>query len=242
MSPPVGVVAAMPLEARILGVADWRPGEVLEGTGGVRVACSGIGPRRASLASRALAESGVGGLLSWGVAGGLDPDLAAGTLLLPERVVTDDQLWTCDPDWRRRLAEALRPELAPHAGAVLGSERVVADPAHKAERFRSTGAVAADMESAAVAASAREAGIPFLVLRAVSDPAGSALPHAGMVAVDEAGRPRYGPMLRSLLRRPGQLGKLFALRRDTRAAVAALSAALSRVGPGFASTSLDAWE
>jgi len=72
-----GVVAALEFEARSLG----DPGD------GSIISISGIGADNAARSARALVAAGAGALLSWGVAGALDPALACGTAVLPGEVL-----------------------------------------------------------------------------------------------------------------------------------------------------------
>ncbi len=70
-----------------------------------------------------------------------------------------------------------------------------------------------------------------MVLRAVADPAGFALPPAAAIGLDEAGRIALLPVLGSILRHPGQVPALLRLARHTRAALAALERAAAALSP-----------
>jgi hypothetical protein len=109
------------------------------------------------------------------------------------------------------------------SGAILGLDRMVLSTAEKAALHARTGAVAVDMESHRVAVAAAAAGLPVLAVRAIGDPAGRALPALAARALGEDGRPRIGPVVAGLLRRPGDLAALLRVRRDTEAALAALA-------------------
>ncbi|MEX0759575.1 MAG: hypothetical protein WD100_08355, partial [Tistlia sp.] len=74
------------------------------------------------------------------------------------------------------------------------------------------------------------AGLPFLVLRAVADPAGLALPPAALDALDERGRSRGWAVAGRLLAAPRQLPALLALARAAAAAERALGGALLVAG------------
>ena len=118
-------------------------------------------------------------------------------------------------------------------GAILGLDRMVLTVAEKAALFERSGAVAIDMESHRVALVAAAAGLPFLALRAIGDPAGRALPALVARALGEDGRPRIGPVIAGLLRRPGDLAALLRVRRDTAAALAALAAVAETLIPAI---------
>jgi len=81
------------------------------------------------------------------------------------------------------------------------------------------------MESRGVAEAAHEAGVPFVALRAVADPADRSLPPAAVDAINAYGRLRPLRVLLGLLRRPRDLAALFALATDARRGYDALAAA-----------------
>jgi hopanoid-associated phosphorylase len=174
-----------------------------------------------------LLAQGAAGLVSFGICGGLDPALAPGTVLLPRAVRTaGGARYPVDPAWHRALLAALRDAAIPtREGESLGTSGISATAAAKAESFRALGVSAVDMESHHAAAIAEAAGMPFLVLRAVADPAARDLPPAALIGLDGEGRPRLAAVLRSLLRSPGQLPALLRLARETRIALAALERA-----------------
>ena len=69
---------------------------------------------------------------------------------------------------------------------------------------------------------AAEAGIPFMALRAIADPAWHGLPAAALLPLDEHGRPRLGAVFGSIMKKPGQIPGLIVTAFDTRAALKAL--------------------
>jgi len=90
---------------------------------------------------------------------------------------------------------------------------VLASPEAKLRLGRETGAVAADMESAAVASVAKDLGIPWIVVRAIADPAGDALPNAVLENVDEEGTIDPSAVLRSAATSLRQMRSLIHLGR-----------------------------
>jgi adenosylhomocysteine nucleosidase len=78
--------------------------------------------------------------------------------------------------------------------------------AEKARAGRRHDALAVDMESHVAAKVAQAHGLPFAIVRIVSDEVGHLLPHAITVSMRPDGGDGYGPaMLRSLASRPGQI-------------------------------------
>ena len=90
--------------------------------------------------------------MTFGLAGGLDPKLLAGSVVLPSRLISRDgaQFATCEA-WRGRVAAALRSSHAVTEGTLLTSAFALRSLDDKAKAFRDTGAAAVDMESVAVA-------------------------------------------------------------------------------------------
>jgi len=218
---PVGCVCAFLAEARTLHPAPRAGVTVRQGQRLVRLC--GMGQGGASRAAAALAGEGVAGLVSWGTAGALAAGLAPGTLLLPAAVLDGSGgRIAADERWRQRLAAAAG--LEPGAGVLLSSAIPITTPAEKQRLHAACGAMAADMESWAIASAAREAGIPFACVRVIADSAATAIPEAALAGVDRYGRLRAAPMARALLRRPGQLVGLARLGRDYARALARLRA------------------
>ena len=108
-------------------------------------------------------------------------------------------------DWIKALAAKLP---AARLGPIHADGRLIADPAAKSDIYQSTGAIAADMESHLVAGAAARLGVPFAVLRCVSDDAASALPPAIAVAMKPDGGLALGAVFMSILRNPLQLPDL----------------------------------
>jgi adenosylhomocysteine nucleosidase len=178
----------------------------------------------AAQTARQLIESGATGLVSFGLAGGLDPALPAGTLVVPRAVIADGSSWPTDAELSFRLGGTT-------AHMCLGLDRIVAFPAEKDRLWRETGAHLVDMESGAVAAIATAAGLPFAVLRAICDPADRTLPPVALIALNPAGRVSLGRIVWSVLTDPGQVGALFALARDAAAARRALRSRIAAMQP-----------
>ncbi|HUB96128.1 MAG TPA: nucleoside phosphorylase, partial [Stellaceae bacterium] len=83
--------------------------------------------------------------------------------------------------------------------------------------------------SGVAAAAARRLARPFLVLRAIADPADFRLPRAALVGLDKEGRAAVLPVLRALIAAPHELPSLMRLALHTRRALAALK----RAAPEF---------
>ena len=172
-------------------------------------------------------------LVSFGVAGGLAPDLRPGHVILSAEVIGDDQSWRPNDHFRREVGDLARC-IGAVEGPVLGSREMLATEEDKARAWRETGALAVDLESALVARAAEKAGIPFLVLRAIADPARRELPPAALIPLDGGGRPAFIRVMAEVMRRPRQIAALFGLARETHLGLAALAGPARALRVAFA--------
>src|SRR5258708_17529550 len=98
------------------------------------VAAAGAGtPEGTERAIRRLIEQGVAGLVSFGIAGGLAPNLASGTLIAPAAVRgTNGEAHWVDVEWHARLTRAAHAAGLPLAGrGILAAEAIAAAMAEK---------------------------------------------------------------------------------------------------------------
>jgi len=189
----LGIVAAMPLERSWLAstTGDHRPAVEVCGVGAA-------GARRAALR---LVDLGVDALASWGMAAGLDPQLAPGAVVIPTQVIgSRAQEYTPDVHWRQQLLDRLSHALTVCGNPIADAPAILDTPDAKAAIFERTGAAAADMESAAVAQVAAEHELPMLAIRVVLDAAAVSLPGSLGRGIDDAGRVRVSQlMIRTVL-------------------------------------------
>jgi len=231
----VGIVCALPAEARHLGPARRRGQAVAALAGGTLLAVNGMGFVAATGGARALIEAGADALLSFGLAGGLDPALEAGTVLLPRMVLAPGRsgIATAEP-WRERVRQALGTHLVLCEHSLLSSATAVASIDTKRVLFRETGAAAVDMESYAIAELASARRLPFLAVRVIVDGAADRLPRPVAAAADAAGSLRIGRLLAALASAPFEIAPLLRLARRYRTA----SRSLAVVGPTVAAAGL----
>jgi hopanoid-associated phosphorylase len=218
----LGVVAALAIEQRWI-----RSSEAC-------VERSGVGASRAEAAARRLVEQGATALVSWGVAGGLDPDLRTGTVILPERVIdAEGTSFGVDLVWRDRVLERVQDRIAISPSPIVSVPRPVATPQEKSTLHRRTGAGGADMESAAVAAFAGGTGVPFIAVRVIVDSADVTLPVTVMTLCDKEGRLKTAAIVRLLLR-PREWPALMVLGRANAVAGRTMKMLASLAGPDLA--------
>ncbi len=224
---PAGIVTGLQLEARIAR-------RVVEGAVTV---CAGPGPARAREAAEWLAAQGVGGLVSFGMAAGLVAELGAGVVIVPATVLSETGTeFVTDLGWRERLLERLRTELVCTDAPLVTVRQPLATYLEKVALWARTQAIAADMESAAIAAVARRVRLPFTAVRVICDPVDFPLPPAALAAVDAKGRLNLPGLLRALWQRPRQIWRLGELARLSGLARRSMHAAGRLAGPRFGLT------
>lgn len=222
-----GWVVALPAEAHSLGMHGMHPGDCTRWRAGW-IAVSGIGPHNAMRAAERLLDCGVTRLANWGVAGALDSTLAAGDVLIVDRIryTYDDPGFATDADASEHLAATLAAALRVRRGTLWSTTQPVATPPEKQVLAERSGAIAVDMEAAPVAAVALRAKLPFVAVKAICDPAGRTLP-AGIVraldGADEGWSPRM--VLAIALGGPATWRATYALTRDFRRARRSLATA-----------------
>jgi adenosylhomocysteine nucleosidase len=248
--PRTGLVAAMEEEvagvrARLVGA---RP-VLLKGThvtlgslGGapVALAVTGDGERNARRGLAALlAVQPVRRVIVVGVAGGLSPGLDAGTLVVGDWAMGEGDGIVHRAD--ATLADLAATACGARRGIAVTATRIADTVAEKrrlralateawaAGEGRSPPPAVVDLESAAFAAAATRADLPWLVLRAVSDTAVEPVPALLNQSRDEGGAVRRAQVVRRLLADPRALLPLLELRERVRTCAGRLAEALELI-------------
>jgi adenosylhomocysteine nucleosidase len=226
-----GIAVALKRERKTLTAQEIPAGKAVRLPDGTFVALAGPGRERARAAGQALFAAGARALVSFGVAAGLDPGFPPGALVLPEEVVaTDGTRHRVDGAWRARLRRRVVDALDVRAGLLAEAAAVLAGPAEKRGLFERFGAGAADMESAGLASLARERKVPFLVIRAIADPADVRVPPWVAGVLDSTGGVRSVALVLRLLTRPADMPALLALGRHFAAACRTLRRVVALAG------------
>lgn len=157
-----------------------------------------------------------------GLAGGLDPDLQSGEVVVVDGVVDSHGRTIVPP-----LASAMT---APgRRGRVATAGRIVASQEAKLALGRSTGATIVDQESDHFAELARVKGWMWGVIRVVADTAEEAVPTALERFVDHEGRTRLRNVAAEVFQRPSLLPVLRRLGRQSKFALANLALAITKL-------------
>jgi adenosylhomocysteine nucleosidase len=189
--PPLLVLAALAaewqaLQRRLQGATPLPAGPWLGAMRGalgadeLLVVCCGAGKvDAAAAAAHGAARWPPRAILSIGACGAVDDRLAIGDLVLGDRYLQWDlgldpgALPVADRQLLARAQRAIAARGWPlHGGLIASGDQAVTHEPTRNELRQRFGAVAADMESAALARVAQRCGIPFLAIRAVSDAAG----------------------------------------------------------------------
>jgi adenosylhomocysteine nucleosidase len=188
------------------------------GRDGVRLAAAGVGARRLPERFEPLSDGLQSPLvISAGLCGALAPELRAGDLVVPQAAL--------DAEGR---CYVVSHSLTGHErrGMIATVGEAATTPEAKARLLAQTGAMAVDMESAAILAAAARRHWPSIVVRAVSDAAGETLPEEVLRLVDGDGRLQVGQAVRTFAARPGLLRAALQLQRSSRRALGAVADAL----------------
>jgi adenosylhomocysteine nucleosidase len=176
-------------------------------------------------------DGDTGGVISIGIAGGLEQTLKPGDCIVASEIIDNGQRFLPDAAWSDRIMARI-----PYAkrAVIAGVDSIAISVGSKSALFHATGAWAVDMESHIAAKAAVAHRLPFAVLRVVSDAAASELPHAASVAIGQDGEVKLGAVLGSVVRRPWQIPVLIRAGRDSERAFAALLRCRDALGANLA--------
>jgi len=199
-----------------LGVGDWVVGEGLHAGPDCDLpwvrALAAIFPRSPILSGVGEGDRPDGGGAAQGVEGGPGAKSAPVSSSTALRAV---------PPADRRLAR------------IWADGSLAATAEAKRQLHARTGALATDMESHIAARVAADHGLPFAILRVISDSAADALPPAFAVAMQPGGGTDYAALIASLATRPGQLPAFVRAARHAMTALRALLRGRVLLGPRF---------
>lgn len=202
------------------------------GEGRLLLETTGPGPAAAAAGAERAVARGAVCLVSWGTAGALRGG-QPGDIVLAEQVLDDaSRAIATDAPLTRVLAQAFGSIAPIHRGTLASASAPVTSVEDKRTLAEAGGAIAVDMESAAIGEVARRSGLPFVAVRVIVDRADRRVPPAAISGMDGA-RTRPARVLVGLLRSPRETGDLIALglaarraRRTLRACASALTSLL----------------
>lgn len=197
------MVCALEIERRALAGLE-RPG--------VEIHVSGMGADAAAALGERLTGRPLRAMIATGFCGALTPRLGVGEIVVAERVIHENtgDVFAAD-DLMLAAAEGRR-------GTLVSASDVARTPADRAALH----GLAVDLESAALARAARDADVPFIAIRAVSDRFHDRVPDIiGML--DDVGQPDRRALIAFALQHPREIPRLLRLGRSAKRAGAALA-------------------
>ncbi|MDR0837067.1 MAG: 5'-methylthioadenosine/adenosylhomocysteine nucleosidase [Propionibacteriaceae bacterium] len=157
---------------------------------------SGVGKVNAALATVALAHAGATHIVFTGMAGGIGAGVHIGDAVIatdlvqhdvdvtafgvqPGQLLSESMTWQSDPPLADQLARAFavataNMDVSAHRGRIASGDQFIASHTRAGEIAEQFGAIAVEMEGAATAQVCTKLGVPFAVLRWISDTADDA--------------------------------------------------------------------
>lgn len=228
----LAVVAAMSWEGEAA-----QAGRHLTTSGRTTMLVSGVGQSAARLSAGGLLEQGgLSAVLSVGVAGGLDPGLTCGDVVICRRVTRLENghagaSWPANAHLLRIIQESLRnARVRARVADSLTTAEVLATTDQKSAAAE-TGAAVVQMEDSEWAELCAEHGVPFCALRVVIDAIDVDVPPEPSAW---QGRPNPIEIAMAVLRRPRLARELAHLAIHRQRSVNALERTLMHVIPSLA--------
>ena len=226
MTKNFAIIAALreELDAAALGISESDRGD----RASVQLVRGGVGLDSTRRAADACSAEWI---CSTGFCGALNDSLSVGDIVIASQILDGSEKKSApvsvDAAFVADMVEALKSAgLTPQVGPVIS----VRDPVFSSEAKRalgqSSGALAVDMESFALAGARK-----IVVLRTVSDAVGDELPVEVAGFLDEQGNVKAGNVTRFVLKRPTNVKTLWELKKRSDTAAKALTAAWKAAWP-----------
>ena len=184
---------------------------------------SGMGYESASKAADKYLSLNINALISWGVAGALDPEINSGDLVIANSIISKDKTVQTASEWNKKLSSFFSNSEQNVLNADISSgNEICASIEDKKNLFTNTGAVAVDMESAAIAEIASSNHLDFIVIRSVADKADTAIPEAVLKHTDNLGNPEIFKFISSCISKPKQINEIMILAKSYKKALKTL--------------------
>ncbi len=197
-------------------------------TRGISVLQTGVGP---ALAARAIRWAGSivrpAVVVVTGCGGALADELAPGDVVVATSIIDgrSGMSWPTSAAWREHHARAATSAaLRLREGSLYTSEEILVSPDAKRSVAAPTGALAVDMESAAIAEWAASERIELAAARVVVDEASATVPSELAAITGPGGGPNFRRLFGAIGKRPGLALELAALGMATARCSRALAA------------------
>jgi adenosylhomocysteine nucleosidase len=227
--PPVLEIVTRPVERFVIALVGLAFEARIAAGPGVLVICRDTESGVAASIDAAV-KRGCRSIISFGVAGGLAPELRPGDWVVASSILDSEHTRPTDRVWSEKILEMIPG--AVHM-PIVGVNSAVIDPGAKRQMHVETGAGAVDMESHLVARLASTHGLSFAAVRVVIDPAHRVVPQAALAGMRPDGGTSVMAVIRELISGPTQLAGLLRVAFDAYAARRALLRARELLGPDF---------
>lgn len=190
---PMGIIGAMGLEVELLRdrMEDRKETVIAErhfysgklSGKDVVLVCSGIGKVNAALTAQILIDRfDVGAVINTGIAGGTHPGLKVRDVVISDSVAYHDmdprilalspphlEEFRADPELAQRAADACKGRVNCRVGRIATGDQFISDSKVKADIVSRLDPSCVEMEGGAVAHACATNGIPFVIIRCISD-------------------------------------------------------------------------
>jgi adenosylhomocysteine nucleosidase len=146
-----------------------------------------------------VADAGCRAIVSFGLAGGLSPELRAGDIVIASSVVGHNGEFATDDVWSGWLLTAIPTAFY---ARIAGVDLAVASSAQRLELSGRVGALAVDMESHLIGQIAARHLMRFVAVRVVVDAVNRNIPETALTCLSRTGEARRSELGRRLAARP----------------------------------------
>jgi adenosylhomocysteine nucleosidase len=220
----LGIIAALPAEAACLYNKKSSISTPVEIQKNIFLCLSGIGYESACYATKKLLDFNVNALISWGVAGAINTSLSPGDLILADLILSEDKTYQTSTEWKNKLTEYFRKSPCKVLkGSIASSREICASIIDKKNLLDKTGGLAVDMESVAIAETATNNSLDFLVIRSIADTADVSIPEAVLKHTNNLGQPELSKFVLSCVLKPGQIRDISILAKNYKMALKTLN-------------------
>jgi nucleoside phosphorylase len=172
------------------------------------VFCSNMKPENVAMGTNRLINKGADAIISFGLAGALDPTLKPGSIIIAPQVLTPSyKKIPCNPLLGSKIFNLKKNKRGIYFKPILGSNRPITSQSEKRKVFKESKAAAIDMETHIAAQTARKRKIPFFTIRSICDTADQDLPDIISVATKNKKKLNLFEIFRFVLGKPSELKK-----------------------------------
>ena len=164
--------------------------------------------KNVSAGTEKLISQGVDLIISFGIAGALDPRLKSGSIIISTQVLTPlYKRIPCNPSLGIKIFKLKKNKSGVYFRPVIGSNYPITNKTEKKKIFKDSGAAAVDMETHIAAKIAQKKGIPFLAVRSICDTTDQNLPDFIATNIENKKKLNILKILELIVKKPYELKK-----------------------------------